>query len=375
MREGRSSVRIRARHGLRRRGESGSERVLYSWKLTIIVSLFAQYLVIASVTWVLVHGLRRIASGTRLVDVPGKHSSHINPTPRGGGLAIVAVVLVTLALRAVVLRDLPAEAFWYGVCAILVAAVSFADDIQPVSARLRLLVHLIAAGGLLVGGVHWDVIVFPVFGEVSLGYWGAVFTVIWLVGLTNAYNFMDGIDAIAAGQAIVTGLGWTAVGWLTGNPFLLMLGLSVAATSSGFVLHNRHPAHIFLGHIGSAFLGYTFAALAVIGSRHSGPAAWVGVLFVWPFVFDATFTFYQRWRRGEPVLETHRCHFYQRMFIAGWSQPRVTTLYVCVSLAVTLPALGWMWGYKWLAWPTLVSPGVAALLLFGTTRWIERRRQ
>ena len=101
----------------------------------------------------------------------------------------------------------------------------------------------------------------------SLGRLGLIITFLWIVGLTNAYNFMDGIDGIAGGQAVVAGLGWAGLGYLTDQPLIGLLGLLLAASSLGFLGHNWPPARIFMGDVGSAFLGFTFAVLAVAAAQ------------------------------------------------------------------------------------------------------------
>jgi UDP-N-acetylmuramyl pentapeptide phosphotransferase/UDP-N-acetylglucosamine-1-phosphate transferase len=161
------------------------------------------------------------------------------------------------------------------------------------------------------------------------------------VGLTNAYNFMDGIDGIAAGQGIVAAIGWGIIGLITGNPFLTALGFLLAASCLGFLCHNWPPARIFMGDVGSAFLGYTFAVLAVIASQSDPRLAFIGILFVWPFVFDAVFTFFRRLRKHENVFEAHRSHLYQRLVIAGYSHGVVSTLYIGLAGAGVVVGVWW----------------------------------
>src|SRR6185436_11775719 len=130
---------------------------------------------------------------------------------------------------------------------------------------------------------------------------GFTITFFWIVGLTNAYNFMDGIDGIAGGQALVAGIGWTAIGWLDGQSHIVVFGLLLAATNLGFLFHNWSPARIFMGDVGSAFLGYSFAVLPLmLSSQSTGRTgfklALAAILPVWPFVFDSTFTILRRLR-------------------------------------------------------------------------------
>ena len=119
------------------------------------------------------------------------------------------------------------------------------------------------------------------------------------------------------------------------------MGVLLAAASLGFLGFNWPPARIFMGDVGSAFLGFTFAALAVAAAQRDPRIALVGILFVWPFVFDATFTFLRRLKNGENVFAAHRSHLYQRLVIVGYSHRFVTLLYM------GLAAWGTIWGLIW----------------------------
>ena len=142
---------------------------------------------------------------------------------------------------------------------------------------------------------------------------------------------MDGIDGIAAGQAITAGLGWAIVGWLADDLRPMLLGGLLTATSAGFLVHNWSPASIFMGDIGSAFLGYCFATLGLLGGG-GGSGALIGILLVWPFVFDTAFTFCVRLRRRENIFKAHRSHLYQRLVLTGLSHRAVTLLYVALAV-------------------------------------------
>jgi UDP-N-acetylmuramyl pentapeptide phosphotransferase/UDP-N-acetylglucosamine-1-phosphate transferase len=281
----------------------------------------------------------------QILDIPNERSSHTRPTPRGGGLAIVVVVLggwlVALSLS---------RGSWertdliYVIGAALIAAVSWLDDLRSLSNRARFGAHMLAA--LLVIGAfgYWTNMTVPVVGSLRLGLLGLPITFLWIVGLTNAYNFMDGIDGIAGGQAVVAGLGWAVLGWLTAQPLVGMLGVLLAAASLGFLGHNWPAARIFMGDVGSAFLGFTFAALAVAAAQRDARLALAGILLVWPFVFDTTFTLLRRLRMRENIFAAHRSHLYQRLVILGYSHGRVTLMYVGLATLGGVLAITWVLG-------------------------------
>ncbi|MCU0494639.1 MAG: glycosyltransferase family 4 protein [Chloroflexaceae bacterium] len=336
--------------------------------------LIASGVLAAIIAYVGVFGLRAWAA-RRMLDIPNERSSHSRPTPRGGGLAIVVVTLAGLLLAGLLL---PAWPLWalvgLLVGAALIATVSWFDDLKSLSNRLRFGVHTLAALLLIASFGFWQHVSLPLVGTLTWGWLGLPITLLWLVGLTNAYNFMDGIDGIASSQAVVAGLGWLLLGSMANQPLVAMLGLLLAAASLGFLGHNWPPARIFMGDVGSAFLGFSFAALPVIAAQTDSRLALAGVLLVWPFVFDTALTFLRRWRNGENVFAAHRSHLYQRLVIAGASHRSVSCLYVALA-AVGLPlALGWVSGNEHAGLVALLLVPLLALLLVAFVGWYVRTR-
>ena len=277
----------------------------------------------AAVSAALVPVIYTYAERRRIVAVPNERSSHHRVTPVGGGVPIVLCVVVGVWL----LRDAAdlADASWwmsYAAGGLLVAAISWWDDMHGVPVGARLVVHAIAAA-LVVLPLHDGL------GSTMV----VVLAFSWLVGFSNAYNFMDGIDGIAAAQAIVAGAGWAVLGLQSGDSLMSAAGAIVAGASLGFLFYNRPPARIFMGDVGAAFIGFTFASLIVLAWTRSLNHAVAGVLFVWPFVFDAAFTLLRRLFGGENIFQAHRRHLYQRLVAAGWSHARVTLLYAGLAAA------------------------------------------
>ncbi|MDP2990295.1 MAG: glycosyltransferase family 4 protein [Kiritimatiellota bacterium] len=220
--------------------------------------------------------------------------------------------------------------------AVLIAGVSWLDDVRSLPISIRLTIHAVSALMVMVAFGYWQNAAAPVLGILPLAVLGLPITLLWMVGLTNAYNFMDGIDGLAASQAVVAGAGWAILGGLSDQPLISGLGVLMAASSLGFLMHNWPPARIFMGDVGSAFLGFTFAALPVIAAPTGGRWPVIGALLVWPFVFDTAFTFLRRLRNREPVFAAHRSHLYQRLVISGLSHRRVTAIYILLSLLTTV---------------------------------------
>ena len=321
-----------------------------------------------------VAGMRRWAEQHHILDLPNERSSHVRPTPRGGGLVIVVISLLGLMFAWAIVPTWPFSSLLaYLSGAILIATVSWLDDLHSLPNRVRFAAHSLGAIALIVGFGYWQNVNLPVLGQLTLGWWGLPITFLWIVGLTNAYNFMDGIDGIAGGQAVVAGMGWAALGWMSGQPLISVFGLLLAASSLGFLVHNWPPARIFMGDVGSAFLGFSFASLAVIAAKNDLRLALVGIALVWPFVFDASFTFVRRLLNRENVFAAHRSHLYQRLVIVGYSHRIISLLYII--LAILGGGMAILWWLRVSGSETLLViglPFLCLLLVLGAS-WIEWR--
>lgn len=287
--------------------------------------------------------VRKWSHSRERFDVPNERSSHTTPTPRGGGLALV---LVCLTLYLVIGQILGLPFSWgYFFGALLVAVVSWLDDLYSLPFWSRLLVHLAAAAILIVDLGFWSELNVPLISTtISLGATlGVLLTAGWIVWLLNAYNFMDGIDGIAGLQATVAGIGWAVLALFLNLDSTFLLSGVVAASSAGFLLHNWQPARIFMGDVGSAFLGFTLASLPLIARAEAGrdlpilPVA--AILFVWFFVFDTVFTLIKRVIGRRRVWEAHREHIYQKLTIEGLSHAAVAMIYNAATVWVIVLVL------------------------------------
>lgn len=236
----------------------------------------------------------------------------------------VCVAMVTVGRLA---PEAAPVAAWLAGLGLLMAAVGLADDVRHLPAVARLIAHVCAAALVVFGIGAWRTLEWPGLLHLELGWAAVPFTIVVVAGLTNAYNFMDGIDGIAGLQGVVAGAGWAAVGYMLPDPLLLVSGAAIAASSLGFLFFNWQPASVFMGDVGSSFLGFLLAALAVYAASRSPAAATAGLLFVWPFVFDTTFTVLRRARRRENLLAAHRSHLYQRLALKGMSHRAASLIY------------------------------------------------
>lgn len=290
--------------------------------------------VAVAVSFFLTGVMRRYALSRSLLDIPNARSSHVMPTPRGGGVAIVVTFLLALGLLVFFgLIFVPVFAACAGAGAI-VAIIGFMDDRGHIAARWRLLGHFFAGAWALfwLGGVP----VVNVFGAVlDLGWIGAVLALVYLVWMLNLYNFMDGIDGIAGVEAICVCFGACLLYGLLGQSGAMWAPLLLGASVAGFLFWNFPPARIFMGDAGSGFLGLMLGVLSLQAGWISTQLLWSWLILLGVFIVDATFTLIRRLIRGDRFYEAHRSHAYQ-------FASRCFSKHLPVTLAVGLINLCWL---------------------------------
>lgn len=279
-------------------------------------------------------------------DVPNERSSHEKATPRGGGIAIVAGFLVGISLIQWLGDKTPIYTRYFtgfALASFIIAVLSFYDDIRQCSFRIRLAGQLLAVSVAILLGIVIDVVHLPWIGEIRLGWVAYPLTLFWIVGLTNAYNFIDGLDGLAASTAVIAGGFFSLISFLQGSTFIYLASMTLSAASLGFLFFNLPPARIFMGDVGSTFLGLVFAVMAVIAARydHSHTSFFVIPLLLFHFLFDTLYTFLRRLRAGENVFQAHRTHLYQLLNRMGFSHGRVTAIYASMACVQGLAAV-WM---------------------------------
>src|SRR5574340_1048001 len=275
-------------------------------------------LISALVTFVLATILIRSKSG-KLVDIPNKRSLHTEPTPRTGGVALIAGIMSGWML---LIQFIP---WWIVLPALGLFVLSLVDDIRSLSAQTRLIGHFAAATLLLLGaGIDW------------LWMLPVLLLIVWT---TNLYNFMDGSDGLAGGMALFGFSFYGIAGLMNGNEAFAMMNLAVAAAALGFLFHNFPPARVFMGDAGSIPLGFLAGAFGVWGWQLGLWPAWFPLLVFLPFVADATFTLVRRAIAGEPVWKAHRDHCYQRLNRLGAGHRGTLAVYAALMLGTSATAL------------------------------------
>jgi UDP-N-acetylmuramyl pentapeptide phosphotransferase/UDP-N-acetylglucosamine-1-phosphate transferase len=306
----------------------------------------------------------------QVIDRPNERSSHATPTLRGGGIGIMAVILF-----GAVWLSWHCASWQTGLLALtsgLLSIISFCDDRKPLPWRVRLGTHFGAAAVMLCALLHAELLAAPVWVGPS-----GLLVLLWFAGYANVFNFMDGINGLAAGQAVVTGIGTAMVGisagLVAGHPAIL-LAVVLAGAAGGFLPHNFPRARMFMGDVSSIPLGFMLAVLAIWVAHDAG---WwllvpLGLLHT-NFWLDSGITIIRRKLRGEVLYQAHREHFYQRLVRAGWSHPSVTGWEMGLQILVLgLVVVGVGRGPWALAWTVPVVFGVW-LAFFAVCEWTFAR--
>lgn len=290
------------------------------------------------------------------LDRPGERSSHRIPTPRGGGLAIL------IGATAAILWFIPIipETLRLGLIIAAVAGVSFLDDFHSLSFKTRLAVQTAAAVAVVVTldvpvrslGLPGLVLFLPRLVGIGLA-------ILFIVATCNFYNFMDGINGLAAGQSALAAATLSVLLSRSGCEGAAIVAAAVCGAAAGFLPHNFPWARIFMGDVGSVTLGFVLAVLSQVAHARGG-VNWFAVILVHAaFLFDAVFTLLKRAWRGEAIVKPHREHNYQLLVRSGWSHATVTFIVLffsagcCAAACISARVDGWA------QWVTILGPVAA----------------
>ncbi len=314
-------------------------------------------------TWAVTHLLIRL----EIYDKPNQRSSHAAPKPRGGGLALIPLLLAAWAVWFAWTGAAPAG-FWavlFG--AMVLALVSLADDLRGLPVGLRLAVQaaavMLGLPGLVSAGAVFQGLLPPVVDVVVAG-------LIWL-WFVNLFNFMDGIDGISGVEAMSIGAGLALFAFFAVHSVqLLMLSILLVAAALGFLIWNWPPARVFLGDVGSIPLGYLLGWLLLMAAvRGYWATALILPLY---YLADATLTLAIRSARGAKVWQAHREHFYQRAAQGRLSQRAVVFWILACNVALIALAL---WAAAGQPWPAVAIAALVVLALLAKLQYHAERRR
>jgi UDP-N-acetylmuramyl pentapeptide phosphotransferase/UDP-N-acetylglucosamine-1-phosphate transferase len=268
-----------------------------------------------AISWLVLSWLLR--RGRLPMDHPNERSLHATPTPRIGGLGIMAGVgVASLWLAGGLLQPvLPVV-----LAAFALAVLSVLDDVRGLPVALRFLAHFVAAAACLLA--------------LGLGGWALLAGTLAVVWVTNLYNFMDGSDGLAGGMAAIGFAALALAAWLGDATGLAVFCAAIAAAALAFLRFNFPPARVFMGDAGSIPLGFMAATLGIVGAMQQ-VWPWLFPLLVFsPFIVDASVTLTRRALRGEKIWRAHRSHYYQRVVLLGASHRQLAVAAYALMLAM-----------------------------------------
>jgi UDP-GlcNAc:undecaprenyl-phosphate GlcNAc-1-phosphate transferase len=328
--------------------------------------------------------VRRLAQRRGWLDVPADDRRvHASPIPRVGGVALFAsfaCALASLPLVDNLVTHVIVE-HWQAAVAVLSSSTliflyGVFDDLKGAEARWKFVAQGLAGVLLYSLGGRIDAVTVPFVGSFDLPpVLNFIFTIVWVVGVSNAFNLIDGLDGLAAGAALFASLVMLSVALVNGNPLVAVMTLALAGALIGFLRYNFNPASIFLGDSGSLFVGFLLAALSVTGSQKASTAVAVAIpfmAFALP-VIDTGFTITRRFISGKPLFEGDREHIHHKLLERGWSQRRVAfVLYgVCALFGMLALLFASAGGEGKLTGLLLLVTGAAVILIAGRLRYHE----
>jgi len=308
-----------------------------SINLSYILGLLLFVALIITISWFAIGRLINYLIARDIVDRPDHRTLHQGVVPRGGGLVIIVGLLMSLAITAF-FSDRPLLFSSFFLLVFSWSLLSWYDDKYSLSAKFRLLVQiLIATVSVFAFGWVSQIHSVKVFA-VQLHWFGPLLTVIGLVWMANLYNFMDGLDGLAASQTIVSSLTLAFWFYMFGDMYLSLILLTLSALSYGFLLWNWHPAKVFMGDIGSIGLGSFFGLIFIIGVTRYDVSILSFLSLFAVFIADATITIVMRAYRREKIWLPHKKHYYQRLASIGYSHSSIAIaelilMVICSSLA------------------------------------------
>ncbi|MDZ4099879.1 MAG: glycosyltransferase family 4 protein [Methylophilaceae bacterium] len=266
------------------------------------------------------------------IDQPNERSLHTTITPRTGGLAIMAGILLTWLFIGVTYE-------WI-ILPLVLVAVSLIDDIRGLKARWRFLAQFLVCMAFLALHPH------------DIAVWMMPIVLLAMVWMVNLYNFMDGSDGLAGGMAVIGFGAYAGAAYLGGYPDMFVVCATISGACLAFLIFNFHPAKIFMGDSGSIPLGFLAAALGIWGWQQTLWPVWFPILVFSPFIMDATMTLMKRLLRGEKVWLAHKSHYYQRLVQMGWGHRKTAITHYILMLFASISAIVMM--QYWADWVFLM---------------------
>lgn len=326
--------------------------------------------------------LIRLGHRHGLLDRPGKHKRHKRPVPYLGGLVLFPAVWLSLLVCGLVSPEwytANASSFYYVFLgALVITLVGLADDISPLSARVKLVAQVLIGLMLYASGISVDLLTTP-YGSVDVGAASMIITVIWVVVMTNALNLIDGLDGLAGGVALIAAVTLLIIGHLLDSGWGVLFMPSLIGFLIGFLIYNRYPARIFLGDSGSMQLGYYFAVFSLLAPMKSftASALYLPLLALGVPILETAVSFSRRILSGRNVMQADRRHLFHYLALAGLSPRKVVLVFYGLGIVFSGFALGMFQWNRLIVLAVLAVFMVVILVAFFilVTGLVSRRRR
>lgn len=301
---------------------------------------FASVLIMAFTLSLLMTPLAiKIGLKFKLIDVPDERKVHKKIMPRSGGISVFLTFLITYLFLEIVFDPFTNPIFvHFLICCALIFTLGLMDDKFNLPAKMKFVVQTVIAIYFSINVYAIQTIHLPFFeGPFDLGILSIPFTVFWIVGITNAFNLIDGLDGLASGVAGIASLSFFLVSLMLGNILVAFLSLILSGALFGFLFFNSHPAKIFLGDSGSLFIGFFMAAISVLELKQVAVVSFVTPILIFFIpISDTLYAIVRRKIQGKPIFQADKFHLHHRLLSFGFSH-RTTVLIIylfCIFFAI-----------------------------------------
>lgn len=292
--------------------------------------------------------VKKFAIAIGATDKPNARKVHQKIMPRLGGLAIYISFIIGFLILRPTDPDVSVLSIIIGSFIIIITGVL--DDRFELSAKIKLIGQLLAASAVVLGGIQIDFITLPFSEqEIDFGYFSIPITILWIVGITNAINLIDGLDGLAAGVSSIALITISGMAILMGNVFVTSMGLILLGSTLGFLVYNFHPAKIFMGDTGALFLGFMISVLSLLGFKNITIFSLiVPIIILGVPISDTFFAIIRRFVNKQPLSAPDKSHLHHRLLALGYTHRQTVLIIYGIAAMFGLAALifsqSTMWG-------------------------------
>ena len=321
------------------------------------------YFLLFFISFIATYLVRIIAAKMNVYDIPTKRSSHTIPTPRGGGIAFIVCWYIGITYEHFFWNSIPTHLYYAFLSGLVLVILGIIDDVWGVSPKIRIIFHVLTSliAIFFLGGLQKVDLGFSI---VENKYILSAFALIGMIWAINLFNFLDGIDGYLGSEVVFISI---AIGLLCSNSMVLILGSVIL----GFLIWNWQRAKVFMGDVGSTFLGFTIAVFAIYYQNEDITSILIWIILSSVFWFDATLTLYRRYKNKEKLSVAHNKHAYQRIVQAGFSHQKT----VIHLLILNLLFLGLAFLSLRFEKYGLIFLGLASLVMFAVVKWVDKLKK